>query len=88
MQLLAQCRAIDAERGRGLALIAAVPGQHFAEQWRLDFVQNKRMQTFARLRFDVGEITTHCTRNTFAQRGLQLRFVRGIGTQKTDSIHD
>src|SRR5215510_8878582 len=84
MQLLAQRRAIDAERGRGLALVAAVPGHHFAEQRRFDFVQHERVQAFARLRFDVGEIAAHRARDILAQRRLQLRFVRGFGAQDTD----
>ena len=89
MQLLAQRRAIDAERGGGLALIAAVPGEHFGEQRRFDFVQHERVQAFARLRFDVGEITTHGARNALAQRRLQSGFVRNFGgTQMMNGIHD
>ena len=44
MQLLAQRRAIDAERRGPLALIAAVPCKHFAEQRRFDLMQHERMQ--------------------------------------------
>ena len=88
MQLLAQRRAIDAERGRSLALVAAVPREHFAEQRRFDFVEHERVQAFARLRFDVREVTAHGSRDDFAQCRLKLRFMRGFGAQDADGIHE
>src|SRR4029077_19292030 len=62
--------------------------EHFAQQRRLDLVQHERVQAFARLRFDVSKITAHRTRDALAQSRLQLRFMRGIGAQDTNGIHE
>src|SRR4029078_3919734 len=65
MQLLAQRRAIDAERGRAPLLSAAVPREHLGEQRRFDLVQHERIEAFAWLRFDIGKIAAHGARNAF-----------------------
>ena len=72
---------------RSLLGVTAVPGEHFGEQRRFDLVQHERVDAFARLRLDVGKITAHGARNAFAQRRLQLRFMRGFGAQDADGIH-
>ena len=83
----AQGRAIDAECHRRLALVAATPGQHFAQQRRFHFAQYQLVEAIGHLRIQIGEIAAHRARNAFAQRRLQHRLGRGIGVQNGDGIH-
>ena len=87
LQLLAQSRAIDAERRSGATLIAAIPIEHLAQQGRLDFADDERMKAFTGLRIDIGKIAADRARDAFAQRRLQGGIVRDFNAQRSNGIH-
>src|SRR4249919_4183177 len=58
-ELLAQRCTVDAEHGRGAALVAFAIGQHFGEQRNLEFTQRDVVQVLRFAPVHVAQVTTH-----------------------------
>src|SRR5262249_3227676 len=72
-ELLAQCGAVDAERRGSLALVAAGPGQHFAQQRPFDFAEHELVEVFGHLRIQIVQVAAHGACDALSQRRLQGR---------------
>src|SRR5580765_2556391 len=85
-ELLAQRRAIDAERGGGLALVAAGPVHDFAQQRAFDLVEHQRVQV-AGLTVHVVQVAAHRARDALAQGRLQRGLGRFAQAQVRGGVH-